>query len=112
MLEQGHLVILDATFVYQRHRDLAISLAHEIKVPLVVIQCVCEPSVVKRRLEKRLKEKSVSDGRWEIYQHQINTMDPYEKLPHYIEFNTGKEDYKYRMQWFNKLVTLVKKVSG
>ena len=112
MLEQRFSVILDATFVYQRHRDLASSLAHEIKVPLVVIQCVCEPSVVKRRLEKRLKEKSVSDGRWEIYQHQINSMDPYEKLPLYVEFDTGKEDYKYRMQWFNDLVKLVKQVSG
>ena len=44
---------------------------------LVRVQCVCPDVVVKKRLEDRLKKKSVSDGRWEIYLQQKTTFEPF-----------------------------------
>jgi aminoglycoside phosphotransferase family enzyme/predicted kinase len=107
---QGRSVIVDASFIYKRHRDLASSLAHQLRLPLIAIQCICEPSVVKKRLKNRMQEKTVSDGRWEIYQQQKKTIDPFDSFSHYIEFDTGNPEYTYRMKQFTKLAKIVKKV--
>ena len=103
--------MLDATFIYQRHRQLAQALAKHLDIPLIVIECVCSPKIVKQRLEKRMQEKTVSDGRWEIYQQQVRTRDPYETTGNYLEFDTEKEEKKERMNQFIQLSQLVRKVS-
>ncbi len=110
-LEAERNVVLDATFVYQRHRQLAQTLAHHLEIPLIVIECVCNPKIVKQRLEKRMQEKTVSDGRWEIYQQQLKTHDPYETTENYMQFNTENEEKDARMHQFTQLTELVRKVS-
>lgn len=78
-LKHHHSVVLDATFVYQKHRQLAEDLTQTLNIPLINIHCTCPPEIVKQRLTKRQTEKTVSDGRWEIYQQQRTTMDPFTK---------------------------------
>ena len=112
LLKQGRSAVLDATFVYQQHRDMAISLAKDLRLPLIILQCICKPELVKQRLEKRLMEKSVSDGRWAIYQQQIATMDSYSYKHNYMTFDTGKEIYAYRMKKFIELVDLVSQIGA
>jgi aminoglycoside phosphotransferase family enzyme/predicted kinase len=109
ILTQGHSVVIDATFVYNRHRTRAITLAQHLHIPLLVIQCTCKPTIVKQRLEKRMQKKSISDGRWEIYQQQLTTMDPFDTTDNYLEFDMGNNEYRYRMEQFTKIAQHIKK---
>jgi aminoglycoside phosphotransferase family enzyme/predicted kinase len=110
-LDQGKNVVLDATFSKQSYRDLVKQMIHKYGVPVVFIQCVCPDAVVKHRLEERLQQKSVSDGRWEIYCHQKTTFNPMVDEPNYQEMDTANETYEYRTQFFINLVSLVQGAS-
>ncbi|MBU0497333.1 MAG: AAA family ATPase, partial [Candidatus Thermoplasmatota archaeon] len=106
-LKHHHSVVLDATFVYQKHRQLAEDLTQTLNIPLINIHCTCPPEIVKQRLTKRQTEKTVSDGRWEIYQQQRTTMDPFTKTSTYLEFDSNNDSYTYRMKKFNDLINLI-----
>lgn len=66
-LEKGKGVVLDATFSEKRWRDMALAVAREGGIPCLLVVTTAPERVVKERLEKRQKERVVSDGRWEIY---------------------------------------------
>jgi len=75
LLSRGQSVILDASFKRKQDRLLAVSLAAEAKADFTVIECTLDEQIIKSRLEQRLKEGSVSDGRWEIYESQKRDFD-------------------------------------
>jgi aminoglycoside phosphotransferase family enzyme/predicted kinase len=75
LLSQGQSVILDASFKKRQDRLQAISLAEEAKAGFAIVECILDEETVKRYLEKRVKEGSVSDGRWEIYEQQKQDFD-------------------------------------
>jgi predicted kinase len=81
LLSKGQSVILDASFKKKQDRLQARSLAEEIKAGFAVVECLLDEKTVKRYLEQRLKEGSVSDGRWEIYQHQKGDFDKITEFP-------------------------------
>ncbi len=66
-LEKGKGVILDATFARKEWRDMAQTVAREKGVPCLIVVTTAPEEVIRERLEKRQKEKVVSDGRWDIY---------------------------------------------
>ncbi len=70
ILQQGHHVIMDATFIRAEDRAGAIKLAEETGADLRIIECQLDEANVKERLAQRLKGNSISDGRWEIYEPQ------------------------------------------
>jgi predicted kinase len=76
----------------------------------VEIQCVCPDDVVKKRLENRLKKKSVSDGRWEIYLQQKTTFEPFSSEEDSLTMDTSDESYEYRMSFFRLLLSHVGEV--
>lgn len=81
-LEMGESVILDASYRYQSERIALIKMAEELSIPYCFIYCHCPEAETKARLERRAKDtKAVSDGRWEIYQRQIETFDQPEEIP-------------------------------
>jgi len=68
-LKEGKSVILDATFSKKWQREMAREAAREADANFLCIETVCPDSLIKNRLDKRMKRGiSVSDGRWEIFQ--------------------------------------------
>ena len=81
LLSQGQSVILDASFKKRQDRLQARSLAEKVKADFAVIECLLTEETVKNRLEQRLKDGSVSDGRWEIFEQQKQDFDKITELP-------------------------------
>lgn len=78
-MKQGQpVVFLDGSYSNQEERDAVVEMAGQYDAIPLFIYCTCSAAEVRRRLEKRAADKTaVSDGRWEIYQHQLNTFtDP------------------------------------
>ena len=75
LLLQGQSVILDASFMKKEERAKAQRLSRETGAGFLIIECVLNEDTIKKRLEQRLKETTVSDGRWEIYESQRKDFD-------------------------------------
>jgi len=86
---------------------MAKKIAEENKALLLPIQCICPDDVVKKWLEERLKKKSISDGRWEIYQKQKETFEPFVSEEDHIKVDTSEEPYEYRMNFFRTLLKMI-----
>jgi predicted kinase len=52
------------------------NLADEFNSSFFIVECVANDDLIKKRLEKRLETKSVSDGRWKIYYKQKKEFEP------------------------------------
>jgi len=70
ILADGGSVILDASFIRAEHRLKAKQLAEEMKADFFIIECTLAEEIVRQRLPERLKQGTVSDGRWEIFEEQ------------------------------------------
>jgi len=81
LLSQGQWVILDASFKKRHDRMAAAEIAKRANADFAVVECVLDAASVKARLEKRLKEETTSDGRWEIYESQKQDFDPVTEFP-------------------------------
>ncbi len=83
-------LIIDATFISKDSQKLIIDNFQD----YIFIFCYADEDIIKDRLDKRVKKKTISDGRWEIYQKQKDTFEgfiiPEDKI---IKINTGKEGY-------------------
>ncbi len=68
-LERGRPVILDATFLVRRHRQVARDLARRRGARYLAVECLVDESVVRERLAGRPEEPwTASDvDRWEIF---------------------------------------------
>lgn len=69
-LKSGNSCILDATFSKKKYRKQVAGLAKYLDLPFFIIECVCPENIIKERLERRVRGKSVSDGRWELFHDQ------------------------------------------
>jgi predicted kinase len=109
-LKKSENVALDATFQKKKYRDMMHHVAAKYHATLVRVQCVCPDMVVKKRLEDRLRKKSVSDGRWEIYLEQKTTFEPFTSEEDCRTMDTSDESYEYRMSFFRLLLSHVGEV--
>jgi aminoglycoside phosphotransferase family enzyme/predicted kinase len=75
-LLQGSSCIFDATFSKKKYRIAVSNLADEFNSSFFIVECVANDDLIKKRLEKRLETKSVSDGRWKIYYKQKKEFEP------------------------------------
>lgn len=107
LLKKGENVVLDATFQKKKYRDMVKKVAEENNTLLLSVQCICPDDIVKKWLEERLKKKSVSDGRWEIYQRQKETFEPFTSKEDHITVDTSEGSYEYRMDFFKNLLSRV-----
>lgn len=91
-LQQGKSVILDASFRKTGERRTAQSIAGQHKAGFLLIECCCAEEEIRKRLEKRVVEGSVSDGRWEIYEVQKRDTEPVVELPplQYLRLDTTR----------------------
>jgi predicted kinase len=109
-LKKKENVILDATFQKKKYRDMMQHVAAKYHAALVIVQCVCPDNVVKQRLEDRLRKKSISDGRWEIYLQQKTTFEPFSSEEVCLTMDTSDESYEYRTSFLQLLLSHIGKV--
>ena len=77
LLAGEHSVVLDASFIRQRHRLQARQLAARVGAEFCVVECWCPEEELRRRLEARVaRGDSVSDGRWELLDRQRQAFEP------------------------------------
>lgn len=69
-LKQGQNVILDATYREKKKRKTVQNELAKLGIEPIFVETICKEKEIKERLKKREKEKTVSDGRWEIYVKQ------------------------------------------
>jgi aminoglycoside phosphotransferase family enzyme/predicted kinase len=108
IMGRGDRVVLDATFQKETYRTIATTAAEGTHAILTVIHCETPDQIVKQRLDQRLKEKTISDGRWEIYQAQKKTFEPF-KNPQgiHLDLDTGNETYDYRIHTYQNLSDMI-----
>ena len=75
-LVEGGSVIIDASFVKAEERLRAKRLVEETGADFFIVECILDEENVRQRLAQRLKQASVSDGHWEIYERQRRRFDP------------------------------------
>jgi aminoglycoside phosphotransferase family enzyme/predicted kinase len=107
-LKTNENVLLDATFQKRKYRDMARNIAKENDALLIIIQCICSEYIAKKWLKERLKKRTVSDGRWEIYMDQKKNFEPFSVDENFINIDTSKKSYKGRMDSFKKILSKVK----
>jgi uncharacterized protein len=76
LITGGKSVILDATFIKQSDRQKARELTRESDADFYVLECRTDEANIRKRLEQRQKENSISDGRLEILRPQIEKFEP------------------------------------
>jgi len=106
-LKKGENVVLDGTFKSKELRDKAKKLSEETDSNLLFLYCNCPENVIKEYLENRVKKKSVSDGRWEIYVKQKDSYEPFEKDDKYIEIDVSNKSFEYQINVFNEIFDTV-----
>jgi aminoglycoside phosphotransferase family enzyme/predicted kinase len=106
-VKKGEHVVLDATFQKKKYREMACHIASKHHTSLIIVQCFCPDAIVKKRLDERVRKKSVSDGRWEIYQVQKTTFEPFTADEKPLTIDTANESYDYRLDFYQQLLTQV-----
>jgi len=107
-LDLNRGVVLDGTFIKSKHRTNVKAISQEYKADLVMVHCVCPEDTVRKRLDERMKRRSVSDGRWEIYLSQRRSFEPFREGIKHLDFDTSNESYSYRLGFYKKLVESLK----
>lgn len=108
LLNKGQNVVLDATFQKRKYREMAQHIARKHHAACVMVHCICPDIVVHKRLEDRLKKKSVSDGRWEIYLAQKKTFEPFTAEENTLVIDTSEESYVERMRFYQLLLPQIR----
>jgi hypothetical protein len=92
ILSQGQSVIIDASFKKKEERERVSRLAWEANARFLAVECVLDEETVKSRLERRLEEGSISDGRWEIFERQKRDFDEITEIPpkNYLVVDTSR----------------------
>lgn len=85
-------VILDASFKSAHERRLVRELARELGAEAVFVLCECPRETVRERLSRRAAGTSISDGRLEILELQVQDFEPprADEGP-WFRLDTGKE---------------------
>lgn len=80
LLAEGRSLILDASFMRRKDRERARDLARSAGADFRAVECRLDEKATRERLERRIREGSVSDGRWEIYESQKRAFEPADEL--------------------------------
>jgi len=89
-LAQGKTAIIDATFSWEKSRNIARAIAEKHHVPLYIINCTCPEKVVLARMKKREKEFSLSDATPEVYFRMKGYFEKVKNNKNYLEINTNQ----------------------
>ncbi len=80
-LKSGDSAIIDATFLSSEMRRKAGDIARHNNADFAIIECRLGEPELKKRLEHRMAETSVSDGTWQVYLSQKSKFEPVTEIP-------------------------------
>jgi aminoglycoside phosphotransferase family enzyme/predicted kinase len=84
-LAAGHGVIADATFIREADRRRLATVARRHRLPCAFVECRAREDVIRRRLEVRDEQPSLSDARWDTYVGQRAQFEAFkESEPHVV----------------------------
>lgn len=92
LLARGAPVILDATNLIERQREMVYHVAEQAGARLVIVQTVAPEEVVRARLERRLTQRDpgdISDATWSVYRRMAERQEPIRR-PHLV-VNTSED---------------------
>lgn len=92
LLARGVPVILDATNLIERQREMVYHVAEQAGARLVIVQTVAPEEVVRARLERRLTQRDpgdISDATWSVYRRMAERQEPIRR-PH-LTVNTSED---------------------
>ncbi len=82
LLDQGHAVILDGTFLTRELRAPVLELAQRSRVPLFVVECQAPDEVVRQRQQQRATQPwTASDATLAVYLDQQQRSEPPQEVP-------------------------------
>jgi uncharacterized protein len=102
-LKKHRNVVLDATFKTEKLRGMAKKLSKENNACFLILYCNCPQDKVKEYLDLRVKKKSVSDGRWEIYVKQKTSFEKPNKKDS-VEIDVSKNSLEYQLNVFKNVI--------
>ncbi|MGF3555244.1 MAG: AAA family ATPase, partial [Thermoplasmatota archaeon] len=108
LLSKGQNVIMDATFKTKKLRELALNVANSNNAIFLILFCNTPEKYIKKYLDERVKKKSISDGRWEIYLKQKESFESFDKKENIVEIDISNNSFDYQMKVFNEIL---KKIS-
>lgn len=109
LLNADKNVVLDATFKTKELRDKAIDIAEKNNARCLFLFCNCPEEKVKEYLDERVKKKSFSDGRWEIYVKQKNSFEPLTDES-FVEIDVSNKSFQYQLNTFKNILNKVSEV--
>jgi predicted kinase len=80
-LRSQRSVVLDASFRTRGQRHAALELARRCGTPFFFVECVVPEAVSRARLAERARDRSISDGREEVFDAFVETYEPVRDLP-------------------------------
>jgi aminoglycoside phosphotransferase family enzyme/predicted kinase len=104
LLGKNESVTLDATFKTKKLRDLACNIASKNNAMFIILYCSCPEEFVKIYLNQRLKKKSISDGRWEIYIKQKDSFEKFDSKDGFVEIDISNKSYDYQIKTFREIL--------
>ena len=77
VLDSGHGVIVDATFLKQQHRDLFRAFAASVHIPFSIVDFAVPEKILRERIVARIREgQDASDADLGVLEHQLATQEP------------------------------------
>jgi predicted kinase len=86
LLFEQRNVVFDATNLHESRRRALYDIAANAQANLVVVLTVAPPEVVRRRLDRRQRQRDAedfSDATWEVYQRMSRELEPIPR-PHLV----------------------------
>jgi predicted kinase len=103
-LRQGDNVVLDGTFQKRKYRDMARELIEKSDATIIFLRCICPEHIVRCWLDERLKKKTVSNGRWEIYMQQKTTFEHFHADEPHLLIDMSQNSFNERLRIFQSIV--------
>jgi predicted kinase len=106
-LKKGNNVILDATFKTKSLREMAKKIAEKNNANFIILFCNCPEKIVKNYLEKRVKTRTISDGRWEIYLKQKDSFETFDRDDKIVKIDISNQSFDYQISVFRDIINKI-----
>lgn len=108
ILDTGHNVILDATFLRKSDRDAALAVAGRCDCPAVIIEVTASKEVMRRRIRQRQGNLAdASEANLDVLEHQleiVETLSPDERAMAMVCDNSVTIDVDLIVEWIRSKI--------
>jgi hypothetical protein len=104
IIRNGENIVIDATFQKRHYREQVKMIAENHNAIFIILYCTSSDIIIKQWLDSRSKTQSISDGRWEIYQSQKKTFEPFQKNDDVIKIDMSKHSFQQYLKMYNQIL--------